>query len=273
MNRSVWGYELRIAGSSARTATYVGISMRSKIVGVMLLSGALVITEAAAIGLVVATVQFATLVHLAALGETIFERAGVLNLGVEGMMAIGAMAGYVAAVATGSPWIGFPVGGLAAGLLALLHAVTSVALGADQVVSGPALTILGPGLADFLGAGYTDDARRVLFTNIHIPGVSEIPWVCETIFSASPVSYVAVLLGVATWLVCLAAVSVWVFARSARVPRPPTQPVTVLPRYACRRWWSVGPWPDSRGPTSRSTWWATGARAWSPAAAGLPWPS
>jgi len=75
MNRSVWGYELRIAGSSARTATYVGISMRSKIVGVMPLSGALVITEAAAIGLVVATIQFATLVHLAALGETIF-RAG-----------------------------------------------------------------------------------------------------------------------------------------------------------------------------------------------------
>jgi len=163
--------------------------------------GSITISEAAVIGLVIASIQFATLLYLAALGETITERAGVLNLGVEGMMAMGAMAGYVAAVATGSPWIGLMAGGLAAGLLALLHAVTAVALGADQVVSGLALTILGLGLANFLGAGYTNDARRALFTNVHIPGISDIPWVGETLFSASPVTYVAVALGVLTWFV------------------------------------------------------------------------
>jgi len=161
----------------------------------------LVVTEASVIGLVVATLQFGTLLYLAALGETIAERAGVLNLGVEGMMAMGAMAGYVGGVSTGSPWLGLLIGGLAAALLASVHAIAAVALGADQVVSGLALTILGLGLANFLGSGYTSDTRRSLFVPIHIPGISDIPWVGETVFSMSPVSYLAIALGVGTWFV------------------------------------------------------------------------
>ncbi len=163
--------------------------------------GGITITEASVIGLIVASLQFATLLYLAALGETIAERAGVLNLGVEGMMAMGAMAGYVGGVASGSPWIGFLVGGLAGALLASVHAVAAVALGADQVVSGLALTILGLGLANFLGDSYTSDTRRSLFKDVDIPGLSDIPWVGETIFSASPITYVAAALGVLTWFV------------------------------------------------------------------------
>ena len=162
---------------------------------------AITITETALIGLVIATIQFATLLYLAALGETIAERAGVLNLGVEGMMAVGAVCGYIGAVATGSPWLGLLIGALAGAAAAGVHAVVAVGLGADQVVSGLALTILGLGLANFIGDGYTDDPRRSQFVDVDNPQLSDIPWIGETVFSATPVTYLAVALGVATWFV------------------------------------------------------------------------
>jgi len=162
---------------------------------------ALDISEAAFLGLVVATIQFATLLYLAALGEAIAERSGVLNLGVEGMMAVGAVCGYLGAVSTGSPWLGLLIGALAGAVAAGVHAVVAVGLGADQVVSGLALTILGLGLANFIGDGYTDDPRRSQFTDADIPLLSDIPWVGETVFSTTPVTYLAVVLGVGTWFV------------------------------------------------------------------------
>lgn len=162
---------------------------------------ALNISEVAVIGLLVAALQFATLLYLAALGETIAEKAGVLNLGVEGMMAVGAVVGYVAAVSTGSPWIGLLAGGVAGAAAAGVHAVMAVVLGADQVVSGLALTILGLGLANFIGDSYTDDPRRSLFVEVDLPGLGDLPWAGEILFSATPVTYLAVVLGVATWFV------------------------------------------------------------------------
>ncbi len=161
----------------------------------------LTITETAVIGLFVATIQFATLLYLAALGETISERAGVLNLGVEGMMAIGAVFGFIGGVETGSPWIGLLVGTLAGGVVAVLHATAAVSLGADQVVSGLALTMLGLGLADFIGDDYASDPRRALFTEVDIPVLSDIRFVGEVLFSASPVTYIAILLGVGAWFI------------------------------------------------------------------------
>jgi simple sugar transport system permease protein len=133
-------------------------------------------SEDAIIGLIIAAIQFGTLLYLAALGETIAEKSGVINLGVEGMMAIGAVTGYIGGATSGS------------------------------VVSGLALTILGLGLADFIGTDYTGDPRRSHFKNIDIPGLSDIPWVGETIFSATPVTYLAAALGVAAW---------WVLSRSS----------------------------------------------------------
>ncbi len=159
------------------------------------------ISEAAVIGLVVATIKFATLLYLAALGETIAERAGVLNLGVEGMMAMGAVAGYIGGVASGSPWVGLLVGALAGAAISMVHAIAAVGLGADQVVSGLALTLLGLGLADFIGDSYTDDPRRALFTEVDIPVLSDIKWLGDTIFSTSPVTYLAIAIGVVTWFV------------------------------------------------------------------------
>lgn len=162
---------------------------------------AVTFTEAAVIGLLVATVQFGTLLYLAALGETIAEKAGVLNLGVEGMMATGAAVGFIVGVETGSPWLGLAAGALGGLGISLLHAFTAVGLGADQVVSGLALTFLGLGFADFIGDGYTDDDRRARFTDIEIPGLDDIPWVGEIVFRHSPVTYLAVALGIGAWFV------------------------------------------------------------------------
>jgi len=89
-------------------------------------------TEAGVIGLLVATVQFGTLLYLAALGETISEKAGVLNLGVEGMMATGAAMGFIVGVETGSPWLGLLGGAVAGAIVSLIHAAAAVGLGADQ---------------------------------------------------------------------------------------------------------------------------------------------
>lgn len=160
---------------------------------------AITFTEAGVIGLLVAAVQFGTLLYLAALGEMISEKAGVLNLGVEGMMATGAAVGFIAGVESGSPWVGLLAGAVAGMVLSSVHAVASVGLGADQVVSGLALTILGLGLANFVGAGYTDDARRARFLDLEVPGLDDIPWVGEIVFRHSPVTYLAVVAGVATW--------------------------------------------------------------------------
>jgi len=159
------------------------------------------VSEVALIGLFVASIQFATLLFLAALGETIAERAGVINLGVEGMMAIGAAVGFIAGVESGSPWVGLLAGGLAGAALAMVHAIAAVGLGANQIVSGLALTILGLGLSDYVADGYTDDARRSVFTDIDVPGLSDIRFFGDVLFSHSPVTYLAVLLGVGTWFV------------------------------------------------------------------------
>jgi len=158
-------------------------------------------TEAGVVGLLVATIQFGTLLYLAALGETIAEKAGVLNLGVEGMMATGAAVGFIVAVQTGSPWLGMIGGGLAGLALSSVHAVAAVGLGANQVVSGLALTFLGLGFADFVGDGYTDDERRARFGDVEIPVLDDIPWVGEVLFRHSPVTYLAVLFGLCSWYV------------------------------------------------------------------------
>ena len=96
------------------------------------------ITEAAFLGLIVATIQFATLMYLAALGETIAERSGVLNLGVEGMMAVGAVCGYIGAVSTGSPWLGLLIGALAGAAVSPKPAIAPFVAAAAAASSAPA---------------------------------------------------------------------------------------------------------------------------------------
>ena len=158
-------------------------------------------TEASLIGLLEATVSFGALLYLAALGEMITEKAGILNLGVEGMMAIGAVTGFVVALQTGNPWVALVAAIAAGALIGLLHGLFTVVLGAEQVVSGLSLTILGIGLAAYIGAGSVGQPAGAEL----VPGdwgpLSDIPWAGPVLFQQSPLVYMAVLAGLAAWFV------------------------------------------------------------------------
>ncbi len=158
-------------------------------------------TEASFIGLLEATVSFGALLYLAALGEMITEKAGILNLGVEGMMAIGAVTGFVVALQTGNPWVALVAAIAAGALIGLLHGLFTVVLGAEQVVSGLSLTILGIGLAAYIGKGSVGQPAGAELVPVDWGPLSEIPWVGPVLFQQSPLVYMAVLAGLAAWFV------------------------------------------------------------------------
>ncbi|MGD9914608.1 MAG: ABC transporter permease [Rhizobiaceae bacterium] len=152
-----------------------------------------------AILLTVATA--ATPLLLAAIGELVTERSGVLNLGVEGMMIMGAVAGFGAGIMTGSPWIGALAGILAGVLMSLLFAFLTLTLVTNQVATGLALTLLGLGLSGMIGTAFVGQPG-VKMGRIEIPGLSELPYVGKLLFSQDPLFYVSILLviGVAWFL-------------------------------------------------------------------------
>lgn len=104
------------------------------------------------------TLMYSTPLIYAALGGVITENSGVTNIGLEGMMTIGALIGATVGFYSGNPWLGFIAAGLAGGGLALFHAIASVSFEADQVVSGIAINFLGPGLALFLSRIFFEGA-------------------------------------------------------------------------------------------------------------------
>lgn len=118
-----------------------------------------------------------TVLLYATIGEIFAERSGVLNLGVEGMMLVGAMFAYKTAAATGNAWLGLLVAMLAAGLISQVHAFITITLQADQVISGLALNFLATGISLVLGEGLTS-LRDVVprLPKYSIPGLSQIPW-------------------------------------------------------------------------------------------------
>lgn len=122
-----------------------------------------------------AGVASGTVLLFATLGEVFAERSGVLNLGVEGMMLIGAMTGYSVAIKTGNPWLGVITAMLFAGLISQIHAFIVINLHADQVVSGLALTFLGTGISLVLGEGLSKAGTVSLMPSFSIPLLSAIP--------------------------------------------------------------------------------------------------
>lgn len=119
--------------------------------------------ETLLISILAASITAGTPILFAALGELISERAGVTNLGVDGMMLVGACAGFIAAQQTGSLLSGVGMALLAGSLMALIHAFLTVTLRANQVVSGLALTLFGTGLSGYLGL-IMWGSRRLLFS-------------------------------------------------------------------------------------------------------------
>jgi simple sugar transport system permease protein len=122
-----------------------------------------------------AGVASGTVLLFATVGEIFAERSGILNLGLEGMMLIGAMSAFSVAISTGSPWLGVLVAMLAAGLLSQIHAFITVTLQADQVVSGLSITFLGAGISVVLGEGLSKAGAVSLLPAFSIPVLSQIP--------------------------------------------------------------------------------------------------
>ena len=142
----------------------------------------LILTLAGAIGT-------GTPLVFAAIGGVISERAGVINLGMEGMMLIGAVTTFLVVNKTGSPLLGFIAGGIAGALLALIHATLAISLRANQIVCGLALTIFGTGLASFIGKPIEGAGLEKSFNKLKIPFLSDIPAVGPVLFKQDGLVY------------------------------------------------------------------------------------
>jgi ABC-type uncharacterized transport system permease subunit len=129
-----------------------------------------------------AGVASGTVLLFATLGEILAERAGILNLGLEGMMLIGAMSAFSTTLSTGNPWLGVLVAMVIAGLLSQVHALISIQFQADQVVSGLALTFLGTGLSLVFGEGLSKAGAISLLPAFSIPGLVSIPGLGPILF-------------------------------------------------------------------------------------------
>jgi len=142
------------------------------------------------IPILVAAVAAGTPMVFAALGELITEKSGVLNLGVEGMMLMGAVTGFAVASQTGNPWLG-ALGGMVAGAaMALIFAVLTLNLMANQVASGLALTLFGVGLSAFLGKPY-ESVSLTVAPPPEIPLLSQIPVLGPVLFKYHLLVYVS----------------------------------------------------------------------------------
>jgi general nucleoside transport system permease protein len=152
------------------------------------------------VSILTVTIQAGTSLVFAAVGEIFTERSGILNLGLEGIMIMGAITGFAAAYHTGSLLPGVLTGMLVGGLLATIHAFLTIGLRADQVVSGLALTLFGTGLSSFLGQNLGPGGKPLVgevgpkFTKVALPLLSQIPFVGESLFRQDPLVYVMYLL-------------------------------------------------------------------------------
>lgn len=147
-----------------------------------------------------AGVATGTVLLFATIGEIFAERSGVLNLGVEGMMLIGAMTAFSTTIAAGNPWIGVLAAMFAAGLISQIHAFITITLQADQVVSGLALTFVGTGISLVLGEGLSKAGTVSLMPNFSIPLLSQIPFLGPIFFTKQSVLvYIGYLLTPLAW--------------------------------------------------------------------------
>ncbi len=151
------------------------------------------------IPLLAATVQSGTPILYATLGEIITEKSGVLNLGVEGIMIVGAFVGFVTAQFTGNPSLAFFAAGLAGVATASIHGIVCLIFQGNQVVSGLALTILGSGFANYLGTSFVGQSAPG-FSPYAVPFLSKIPFLGPVFFNHDPLVYLTYLIPLCIWL-------------------------------------------------------------------------
>lgn len=143
-------------------------------------------------------VKSSTAVLLASLGEIVAERSGVLNLGLEGMLLLGALAGFAAGAATGDPLLALGAAALAGALAALAHGFFAVVLGANQVLSGLALSLLGAGLTGVLGRDLLG-APGLVLPPVPVPGLADAPFLGPVLFHQPLLTYAGLLLAPLLW--------------------------------------------------------------------------
>ncbi|GAC1394874.1 MAG: ABC transporter permease [Chloroflexota bacterium] len=152
------------------------------------------------LAVLVAAVQAGTPLLLAAVGEILAERSGVLNLGVEGMMLVGALAGFAVGTTTGNMALAVLTACCAGGLLAALHAVVTVSLRRDQIVSGLALTLLGRGLSSVLGQSYVGNSLAHPFGPLVVPVLGGLPLVGPMLFQQNILVYLSYAVALGAWI-------------------------------------------------------------------------
>ena len=146
------------------------------------------------------SVAIATTLILAALGALFTERAGVLNLGIEGILLTSAISSFLAADSSGSIWLGLIVGSLVGALLAGIHAVLSVVLRANQIVAGLALVIFGTGLANFLGKPAEGKTVTTIIKPLSFGPLSDISLVGPIVFQQDPITYASIVIAIVSSL-------------------------------------------------------------------------
>ncbi len=147
---------------------------------------------------IIGSILFATIVAgtpliIVALGELVVEKSGVLNLGAEGMMAVGAIAAFAVTLNSGSVWLGVGAGMLAGMAMALLFGFVALTLLGNQVATGLALSILGVGLAAFIGKPYESEVLQAV-PPIRIPFLADIPVIGEALYNQQSLVYFSWLL-------------------------------------------------------------------------------
>jgi len=162
-----------------------------------------IFTEAVLIATVASGVRLAVPLLVAALGETYGQRSGVLNLGVDGIMLIGAFGGYYAVLRSVSVWLGLAVGVGLGVIMGLVSALISVTLLAEQGISGIGVYLFGLGMSDLLFQRLVGTPRPIKsFPKLDIPGLTDIPWLGEMVFSHSLMAYLAFLaIPVSMWVI------------------------------------------------------------------------
>ncbi len=150
-----------------------------------------------------AAIRIATPLLLAALGELVAERSGVYNMGLEGMMLMGALTGYLAAFGSGSLWVGVAAAGLTGALMAFVFAVMVITLKVEQIVTGLAVNLLGAGLSTYwLRAAFSDSGPTPVipfFQNVPIPLLADLPLAGPVLFDQKVLTYAAFLAVPAVW--------------------------------------------------------------------------
>ncbi len=146
--------------------------------------------------LIGSTLSAGTVLAIAALGLLINEKAGIVNLGAEGMMLCAAIAGFAAVVHTGNPWLGFAAGMLAGALLAGVFGWLVIWLGTNQYATGLALSLFGVGFSAFVGIGYVQ-ARLPEIPKFTMPWLRDLPFIGPALFRQHPLVYITVIFAAA----------------------------------------------------------------------------